>query len=105
MILGSTFDFSTVGARGLSFDVSYGERTDRHMKGNKEQPLADWKEVATDLIYTLGKEFGWAKGIRMRARWAQVRETGSNFSGGTITDIGQKHADIRFDLQWRVVFK
>jgi hypothetical protein len=27
IILGSTFDFSTLGARGLSFDVSYGERT------------------------------------------------------------------------------
>ena len=25
------------------------------------QPLADWKELATDLIYTFGKEFGWAQ--------------------------------------------
>ena len=104
IILGSTFDFSTLGARGLAFDVSYGQRTDRHVKGNKEQPLADWNEVATDLIYTLGQEFGWAKGMRMRARWAQVKESGNNFSGGTITDISRKQTDIRFDLQWRVAF-
>ena len=104
IILGSTFDFATLGARGLVFDVSYGDRTGRHVKGNKAQPLADWNELATDLIYTLGKEFGWANGIRMRARWARVWETGDNFSGGTITDISQQHSDVRFDLQWRVVF-
>lgn len=84
--------------------MSYGQRTDRHVKGNKEQPLADWNELAADLIYTLGKEFGWAKGMRMRARWARVWENGGQFSGGTITDISQQHSDVRFDLQWRVVF-
>ena len=104
VILGSTFDFSTLGARGLAFDVNYGWRTDRHVKGNKAQPLADWNELATDLIYTLGKEFGWANGIRMRARWARVWEKGDQFSGGTITNIDQQQTDIRFDLQWRVTF-
>jgi hypothetical protein len=71
-ILGTTFDFGTMGARGLAFDVSYGERTDRHVKGNEAQPLADWKEFATDLIFTFGKEYGWAQGVRVRARWASV---------------------------------
>ena len=69
------------------------------------QPLADWNELATDLIYTLGKEFGWANGVRMRARWARVWEKGPQFSGGTITNVSQQQTDIRFDLQWRVVFK
>ena len=104
LILGSTFDFSTLGARGLAFDASYGWRTDRHVKNNKAQPLADWNELATDLIYTLGKEFGWANGIRMRARWARVWENGPQFSGGTITDLDQQHTDVRFDMQWRIVF-
>ncbi len=104
-ILGSTFDLSTLGLRGLAFDVSYGQRTDRHVKGNKAQPLADWDELATDLIYTLGKEFGWAHGIRMRARWARAWEKGNQTSGGTISDISQHQTDIRFDLQWRVAFK
>ncbi len=104
VILGSTFDFSTLGARGLAFDVSYGERSDRHVKGNQDQPLADWNELATDLIYTLGQEFGWAKGIRMRARWARVWEKGPQFSGGAINNINQQQNDVRFDLQWRVVF-
>ena len=104
-ILGSTFDFSPLGARGLVFDVSYGERTDRHLAGDSSKPLADWKEFATDLIYTLGKEYGWAQGIRMRARWAQVKESGELFSGGAITNVSQKQDDVRFDLQWRVVFK
>jgi hypothetical protein len=104
-ILGSTFDFATVGARGLVFDISYGERTDRHLKGDTSKPLADWKELATDFIYTLGDEFGWAKGIRARARWAQVKESGDVFSNGSITNVSQKHNDTRFDVQWRVVFK
>ena len=40
-----------------------------------------------------------------RALGAGDGKTGNQFSGGTITDISQKHTDIRFDLQWRVVFK
>jgi len=103
-ILGTTFDFSTLGLRGLAFDVSYGRRTDRHLKGDEGQPLADWEELATDLIYTLGKEFGWASGMRMRARWARVWESGNQSSGGTIQNISQQQSDVRFDLQWRVVF-
>ena len=104
-ILGSTLDFSTLGVRGLAFDVSYGERTDRHVKNNQAQPLADWKELATDLIYTFGKEWGWAQGIRVRARWARVWEEGNQFSGGQISRIDQKMDDVRFDFQWRYVFK
>ena len=104
-ILGSTFDFATLGMRGLAFDVSYGERTGRHNNGNVAQPLADWKELATDLIFTFGKQYGWAEGIRMRARWARVWEDGNQFSNGVITNISQKQDDVRFDFQWRYVFK
>ena len=104
-ILGSTFDFATMGLPGLAFDVSYGERTDRHNKGNQAQPLADWKELATDLIYSFGKQWGWAEGIRVRARWARVWEEGPQFAGGTIARIDQKMDDVRFDFQWRYVFK
>jgi hypothetical protein len=103
-ILGSTFDFSTLGLRGLAFDVNYGERTDRHVRGETSQPLADWKELATDLIYTLGKEWGVAKGLRLRARWAQVWESGDEFSGATIADVSREQTDIRFDFQWRTEF-
>ena len=104
-ILGSTFDFSTLGARGLVFDVSYGDRTDRHNNGNPAQPIADWRELATDLIYSFGKQWGWAEGIRVRARWARVWEDGAQFSNGAITNISQKQDDVRFDFQWRYVFK
>ena len=104
-ILGATFDFATAGMRGFVFDVNYGERTDRHVNGQTSQPLADWKELATDFIYTFGKEWGWAEGIRMRARWARVWEKGDNYANGVINSISQKHDDVRFDFQWRVVFK
>ena len=106
-ILGTTFDFATLGAPGLAFDVSYGHRSDRHLKGNTAQPLADWKELATDLIYTFGKETGWAQGIRVRARWARAWEEGNQYSPSTgqITNIDTKQNDVRFDFQWRYVFK
>src|SRR5262249_37706262 len=54
-ILGSTFDFGSLGLPGLAFDVSYGRRTDRHVNGVESQPLSDWDELATDLIYNFGK--------------------------------------------------
>jgi hypothetical protein len=104
-ILGATFDFATLGLPGFVFDVNYGERTDRHVNGNTSQPLADWREVATDFIYTFGKEWGWAQGMRVRARWARVWEKGDNFANGVINNISQRQDDVRFDFQWRVVFK
>jgi hypothetical protein len=82
-----------------------GKRTDRHVNGNTSQPLADWTEVATDLIYTFGKEWGWAEGIRVRARWARVWEEGAQFANGVISDLDQDQSDVRFDFQWRVAFK
>ncbi|HEX2333807.1 MAG TPA: OprD family outer membrane porin [Burkholderiales bacterium] len=104
-ILGSTFDFETLGMKGLVFDLSVGKRTDRHVNGNTSQPLADWTEVATDLIYTFGKEWGWAEGVRVRARWARVWEEGAQFANGVISDLDQYQSDVRFDFQWRVAFK
>jgi hypothetical protein len=41
----------------------------------------------------------------MRARWARAWEKGPQFSNGTITNIDQKQDDVRFDFQWRYVFK
>jgi hypothetical protein len=99
LIIASTFDFSTLGVRGLSFDISYGWRRDRHAKGNSAQPLADWDELALDLIYALPKETGLPAGTRTRLRWAQVKEKGERFSGGTINRVNEKYHDIRFDIQ------
>lgn len=104
-ILGSTFDFASLGARGLSFDVTYGQRTHRHLQGDSSKPLAEWDEVATDLIYVVPE--GLAKNLRLRARWARVLEHGNQYSTttGTISDISQRTTDVRFDLQWLVPFK
>jgi hypothetical protein len=104
-ILGSTFDFATYGAPGLTFDVNYGQRTDRHLPGDTSKPLADWTEAATDLVYTFGKDAGLASGLRLRARWARVWEEGNQYSGGRITAISQQMTDIRFDVHWLIQFK
>jgi len=42
--------------------------------------------------------------MRMRARWARVWESGNQASGGTIQNISQQQSDVRFDVQWRVLF-
>jgi hypothetical protein len=98
-ILGSTFDFSTLGAPGLSFDINYGSRTGRHVARDSSKPLADWTELASDLIYVFPKETGWLATSRMRLRLAYAWQKGDNYSGGTITNIDQKQTDVRFDLQ------
>lgn len=98
-ILGSTFDFSTLGAPGLSFDLNYGQRTGRHVAGDSSKPLADWTEVATDLVYVFPKETGWLATSRLRMRLAYAWQKGDNFSGGVTTSLDQKQTDARIDLQ------
>jgi hypothetical protein len=99
-ILGSTFDFTTLGAPGLSFDVSYGDRTHRHVAHDSSKPLADWTELATDLIYIFPKETGWLATSRLRFRLAYAWQNGDNYSNGVTTFLDkQKQTDIRFDLQ------
>lgn len=104
-IFGTTFDFATLSAPGLAFDANYGHRSDRHLKNDAAQPLANWDELATDLIYTLGKYAGVFEGIRVRARWARVWERGDQYSGGVITDLSQQTTDVRLDLQWKIAFR
>jgi len=103
-ILGATFDFATIGAPGLSFDINYGQRSDRHAAQNKSQPLPDWDELATDLVYVIGKGNGWLSGTRMRFRWAKAWEKGEQFSNGLIVPVDQKQTDLRFDIQLPVSF-
>jgi hypothetical protein len=104
-IVGALFDFASLGAPGLQFDVNYGQRRDRHMQRDSAKPIADWDELATDLIYVFPESAGWAKGIRMRARWAKVWEEGDQFSNGLITRIDQTTTDLRLDFQWLVTFR
>jgi hypothetical protein len=104
-IAGVTLDFGPLGAPGLSFDVNYGQRTDRHMQNAESRPLADWDELATDLIYVFPESAGWAKNIRLRARWAKVWEKGDQWSNGSIVAVDQTTRDLRFDFQWLVPFK
>ena len=56
-ILGSIFDFGTMGVQGLSFDVNYGQRSNRQIDANNPngggESLADWNELATELVYLL----------------------------------------------------
>ena len=102
-IIGSTFDFASLKVPGLSFDATYGQRTHRHVQLDSSKPLAQWDELATDLIYSVPD--GWAKGLRLRARWARVWETGNQYTNGEIIDISQQTTDLRFDLQWLIPFK
>ena len=104
-IVGTTFDFASLGAPGLSFDLNYGQRTHRHLQNDSSKPLADWDELATDLVYTLPESAGWAKGIRVRARWAKVWESGPQFSNNQIVDISQSLTDFRVDFQWLIPFR
>jgi hypothetical protein len=103
-IIGTHFDFAGLGGPGLSFDINYGQRRDRHAKGNSAQPLSDWDELATDLIYVFGKDTAWLSGTRVRFRWAQVWEGGSTFSNGSIVPVDQKQTDLRFDFQIPISF-
>jgi len=102
-ILGALFDFTPLGVRGLQFDVTYGERTDRHMAEHSDRPLPDWDEVATDLIYTFPQDSP-LRGMRARARYAKVWEKGPVFIGGQIVNNDRTTDDTRFDISWNIPF-
>jgi hypothetical protein len=103
-IIGTHFDFAGLGGPGLSFDINYGQRRDRHVAGNSSQPLSDWDELATDLIYNFGKDVGWLSGTRVRFRWAKVWEGGRQYSNGGIVPVDQDTTDLRFDFQVPISF-
>ena len=113
-ILGTIFDFSTLGVQGLSFDVNYGQRSNRKIDANNPngggQSLADWNELATEFVYLFPKG-GWFENLRARARYAKVWLDGPqwvayNGAGGNVfQDVNTTQQDVRFDLQFVVPFK
>lgn len=105
-ILGTTFDFASFGVNGLSFDVTYGSRTNRNVNGSPNLPLPDWTEVATDLIYIFPQD-GFFKNLRARARYAKVWQQGDNWNPalGTTQYIDDSINDVRFDVQLNIPFK
>jgi hypothetical protein len=103
-ILGSIIDFSSLGARGLSFDINYGQRSNRHVAHESSKPLADWDELATDLVYFLPPEAGFFSNLRLRARWARVWEKGEDWSGGVQGRLDQTRTDVRFDASLNIPF-
>ncbi len=105
-ILGTTIDFSSWGAQGLAFDITYGQRSNRNVDGNPNLPVADWNEMATDLIYLFPQD-GFLKNMRLRARYAKVWQKGDNWVASTnsIQDVDSTTNDLRFDAQLNIPFK
>jgi hypothetical protein len=113
-ILGTILDFESWGLKGWSFDVSYGQRTNRQIDANNPngggQSLADWDELATDLVYIFPKG-GWFNNLRARARYAKVwldgpQWVGVNGAGQNVyQDVNTTQQDVRFDLQFVIPFK
>ena len=106
-ILGTIVDFETMGAKGLQFDINYGQRRDRHQWSSKTTAgvksytygeTTDWDELATDLIYIFPGE-GFFKNLRVRLRYAHVWESGATLAGTKHTD------DLRFDVGLHIPFK
>jgi hypothetical protein len=105
-ILGTTLDFASFGLNGLSFDVSYGQRSNRNVNGNPNLPVADWNETATDLIYVFPRD-GFFKNLRARARWASALQKGNTWSPALndIVYVNYRTTDVRFDLQLNIPFR
>jgi len=105
-ILGTIVDFEQMGARGLQFDINYGQRRDRHqwssstisgVKTYTYSETTDWDELATDLIYTFPQDT-FFKNLRVRLRYAKVWEEGATLVGTKEQD------DYRFDIGWNIPF-
>jgi hypothetical protein len=114
-IVGTILDFGSWGLDGLSFTVDYGQRSNRQIDGDNPvgggQPLADWNEVATDLVYVFPKG-SWFQNLRARARYAKVWLNGPQWVGtnaatgaNVFQDVDTTQQDVRFDLQFVVPFK
>ncbi|HOM12292.1 MAG TPA: OprD family outer membrane porin [Rubrivivax sp.] len=102
-IAGTVLDFATVGLNGLSFDVTYGQRTNRNVNGNPNLPVANWDEAATDLIYVVPFE-GFFKNLRARARYAKAWQKGDTWNGSSIVYVDFPTTDLRFDVQLNIPF-
>jgi hypothetical protein len=104
-ILGTVIDFSSWGLKDLSFDITYGERSNRNVDGSPNLPLADWNEAAADLIYIFPQD-GPFKNLRARARYAQVWQKGDQWvaSEGAIRSLNAMTEDIRFDIGLNIPF-
>jgi len=97
-ILGSIVDFGPIGAKGLSFDINYGQRRNRKtVTATGLTPATDWDEMATDLIYVFPQD-GPFKNMRVRARYGQVWENGASLVGTKVTN------DIRLDMGLNIPF-
>ena len=105
-ILGTVFDFGSFGVNGLSFDITYGQRTNRNVDGASNLPVADWDEMATDLIYIFPQD-GFFKNLRARARYAKVWQKGDNWNAGAnaVQYVDYSTNDVRFDVQLNIPFK
>ena len=98
-ILGTIFDFGTLGVKGLQFDINYGQRSNRHtVTANGLVAATDWNELATDLIYVFPQD-GFFKNMRTRLRYATVQEDGGTLVGTKTTN------DIRLDIGLNIPFK
>ena len=105
-IVGAIFDFGPFGAKGLSFDINYGQRRDRHQWSASTSggvttysygEASNWDEMATDLIYVFPEE-GFFKNLRVRGRYAKVWEEDGPLVGEKRTD------DLRFDVSLNIPF-
>lgn len=89
LFVGTVFDFGPYEIYGLSFDLAYANRTNRQADFNgPAQPR--WQELSTDLVYVVPG--GFFKNTRVRARWAEAKETGATLTATRWTQ------DIRFDV-------
>jgi hypothetical protein len=104
-IIGTIVDFGEIGAKGLQFDINYGQRSNRHtISAAGSYAASDWNELATDLIYVFAQD-GFFKNLRARARYAQVWESGG-VTGVGGAPLGDKTTnDIRFDIGLNIPFK
>ena len=95
-----------MGLNGLSFDVTYGQRSNRNVDGNPNLPVADWNEAATDLIYVVPFD-GFFRNLRARARYAKAWQEGPNWNAAAnaIQDVDFTTRDLRFDVQLNIPFK
>ena len=67
--------------------------------------MADWNEVATDLIYIFPQD-GFFKNLRARARYAKVWQDGDQWVASTnsIQDVNTTIEDLRFDISLNIPF-
>ena len=94
VLLGTTFNFAAAGFAGLTLDVNAAEG--RHAidaASGAAQPR--WREYDADLVYRFAKE-SVVPGMRVRFRWATVRE----YFPARI----DRTDDLRFDVNWAITF-